>query len=533
MTVFVSNAPQVIGLDHTSQNLLDQVWKQWGAKLPRNIERLVYLDGKNKLKDLQISIPPTLRDRLEVVSGWAEKAVSEPANRTVWDGMLTEDGNDDPFALAEILHANRFRVELPQGVRASMSYSCAFLSTTPGDVLSGEPKVMQMFHSAMWASGLWDRRRRALSVGLLINGVDAIGQPTKFTLLFPFETVVCVKGPVSWYAESVLHNGIGRVPLEVFPLGPELDRPFGRSRIDRRVMSLVDRAVRGGSRLDVHSELFSAMKLLLLGADESAFRDENGNTVPLWTWYMGRFNALSRDEEGELPQLQQIRAESPEPHIATMRQLASEFSGHTGVPLGSLGIAQEQPESEGAKNVAREDIVFMVERQHEIYGGAMLRAFENTVMLRDGLTEPPAEFARIEMLWRRPDRASQAALADAGTKQVAVAELEGTEVGMRMIGMSQPMIRQALAEKRRRESGTVLDRLAGAATPESQIGGDEDLTRAKTAEARLSALGVGVRAGADPAAVAKIVGLDGIKMTGAVPVSLRMPQDEASGLEEK
>lgn len=534
MTVYVPDAPQVSGLDHTTQNLLDQVWKQWKSKLPRNIERLIYLDGKNKLKDLQVSIPPTLRDRLEVVSGWAEKAVSEPANRTVWDGMLTEDGNDDPFGLSEILHANSFRVELPQGIRASMSYSCSFLSTTPGDVLSGDPKVLQMFHSAMWASGLLDRRRRALSVGLLINAVDAIGQPTQFTMLLPFETVICVKG-ASWYVQSVQRNGIGRVPLEVLPLGPELDRPFGRSRIDRRVMSLVDRAVRGGSRLEVHSELYSAMKLILLGADQSAFQDEQGNTVPLWSWYMGRFNALENNEEGEKPTIEKISAESPEPHIATMRQLASEFSGHTGVPLGSLGIAQDQPESVDAKNVAREDIVFMVERQHDVYGHAMIRSFENTVMLRDRLAEPPAEFARIEMMWRRPDRASQASIADAGAKQVAAAKLEGTEVGMRMIGMSNSRVRQAIAELKRRDAGSVLDRLAPQQDPLGEGVSDLDALVKESAaiKAQLDAVGVGVRAGADPDDVATRVGLDGLKFTGATPVSLRQPRDEASELEDR
>lgn len=528
MTVYVSDAPQVSGLDHTSQNLLDQVWKQWKDKLPRNIDRLLYLDGKNKLKDLQVSIPPTLRDRLEVVSGWAEKAVSEPSNRTVWDGMLTVDGNDDPFALAGLLHQNNFKVELPQGIRASMAYSCAFLSTTPGDVLSGEPQVITMFHSAMWASGLFDKRRRALSVGLLINEVDAIGQPTKFTLLLPFETIICVKG-VSWYVEAVLPNGLGRVPLEVMPLTPELDRPFGRSRIDRRVMSLVDRAVRGDSRLEVHSELYSAMKLILLGADKSAFQDEQGNTVPLWSWYMGRFNALENNEEGEKPSIEKISAESPEPHIAMMRHLAAEFSGHTGVPLGSLGIAQDNPESADAKNVAREDIVFMVERQHGVYGHKMIRSFENMVMLRDGLSEPPAEFARIEMMWRRPDRASQAAIADAGVKQVAAAQLEGTEVGMRMMGMSQHMIRQAMAERARLAAGNLLDRLDGTGA----VGGEDLLQKAQIAKAQLEALGMGVRAGADPEAVAEKVGLPGIKMTGAVPVSLRMPAEDAGDLEDK
>ncbi|UOQ56082.1 hypothetical protein MUN78_10235 [Leucobacter allii] len=531
VNLYLPSPPTVFGFDHSTQNLWDQAWKQWAAKLPRNIERLVYFDGKNKLKDLRISIPPELRNDLNVVSGWAEKAVTEPANRTIWEGMLDEDGSTDPFGLDEILYRNRYQVEFPQAVRSSMTYSCAFQSATPGDVQSGEPEVLIMHHSAMWATGLWDKRRRELSAGFIVGAVDNLGAPTEITFMLPLETYICRKGAAGWVLVSRIPNPIRRVALELLPVAPDLDRPFGRARVDRRVMSIVDRVVRGGSRLDVHSEAFSAMKLFLLGADEAMFKDDQGNTIPMWSFYMARFNALGLNEEGEKPTIEQVSAESPEPHIATLRQYASEFSGHTGVPLGSLGIAQENPESADAKNVAREDVFYMVKQQHAVYGLAKKRTFENAVMIRDRTTEPPEGMARLELLWRRPDHASDAALADAGMKQVTAAELQGTETGMRMIGMTEARIRQAIAEKRRAASGTVLDRLATGG--EQGEGSDEAVRQAQVSKAQLEALGVGVRAGADPADVAERVGLAGIKMTGAVPVSLRMPQEDATGLEEK
>lgn len=452
-------APRVSGLDVYSQNRLDELWMQWVRKLPRNTERLMYLDGRNKLKDLRVAIPPQLKDSLDVVMGWAEKAVSEPANRTVFEGMVGADGLPDPLAVSGMLYENRFDVEFPQAVRAALTYSCAFVSTMPGDVASGQPSVVLSFHSAMWATGLWDRARRALSAGLLVNDVDALGYPKRFTLLLADETLVCEKLPGGWHVTWRSRNRLGRVGLELMPWIPELDRPFGRSRIDRRVMSLVDRAVRAGARLDVHSELFSAMKLILLGVEDEVFKDESGRTVPLWDWYMGRFNTLSSDENGDVPKLEQIRAESPEPHIATMRQLASEFSGHTGVPLGALGIAQDNPESADAKNVAREDIVFAVEQEQRVLNHVLSRSFANMVAIRDGVERSADELAKIEFLWRRPDRASTAALADAGLKQVDAAGLRGTRVGMRMIGMTQAQIAQADEELRRMSAGKLLDRL--------------------------------------------------------------------------
>lgn len=451
--------PRVIGLDEFTQSIFEANVKQWQAKYPRNIERMVYLDGKNKLKDLQVSIPPELRDSLDIVMGWPEKAVFEMANRIRLDGIVTGEDDPDPFGLASVLRDNRFMVEFPQAVTSSLAHSTAFGSVTPGDVSAGEPEQLIMFHSALWATGIWDKRRRALSSGLLISETDANGSPTVMTLMLPRETLVIRKGPKSWYLDGKYPNQLGRVAFENLPYRPTLDRPFGRARIDRKVMSLTDRAVRTGARLEVHSEMFSAMKLILLGVGEDAFTDPSGAKVPLWSFYMGRMSTLSRDEEGELPKIEKITAESPEPHIAVWRQLAADFSGHTGVPMSSLGISTDNPESADAKSMAREDIVADAESQHTVYGFGVSRLLEDVVMLRDGLSEPPAEMAELGLKWRSPVQTTETAQAMAGSQRVNSAPwLADTEVGLELLGLSSDQIKRALAEKRR---SSVSDLVAG------------------------------------------------------------------------
>lgn len=51
-------------------------------------------------------------------------------------------------------------------------------------------------------------------------------------------------------------------------------------------------------------------------------------------------------------------------------------------------------------------------------------------------------------------------------------------------------------------------------------------SEANQMKARFDALGVAIRAGVDPEDAARRVGLPGVKFTGGVPVSLRMPGDE-------
>lgn len=468
--LYYPGAPQVYALPVVEQEALNQLWAQWVAKQPRNITRLTYLDAKNQLKDLQIALPPDLADKLDVVFGWPEKAVYELANRIVLEDIRSADGDPDPFGLRRILHDNRFWLEFPEAVASSVALSTSFVSVSEGDVSRGEPAQLIMFHSALFATGLWDKRLRQMTAGLLINDTDPLGKPTALTLMLPHVTYVCRDNGGGWFVDKEIGNRTGRLMFHRLPLRPNLDRPFGKSRIDRATMSITDRAVRAGSRLEVHAELFATLKLMLLGVGKNTFTDQSGKTIPLWSFLMGRLNGVPKDEDGDVPTLETITAQSPEPHIATLRELASEFSGHTGVPLSALGVSSANPESADSKRVAREDIVNDAERQHLVYGDELVRTLEDVVMLRDGLTEPPVEMMDLSLSWRSPERFTLAAVADAGAKQVAaVPGLADTEVGMEMLGMSRDQIERAQSEMRRAQSGSLLDRVLASRTPGPEL----------------------------------------------------------------
>lgn len=451
------NPPQVAGLSHQVQSLLNELVVVWRQKLPRNNLRTLYVDMKNRTRDLNISIPPALRD-LEIVMGWGEKAVYGLAQRCMWDGVVSPSGVDDPFELRSVLRDNRFDIELPQAVVSQLTHSVSFLSTTPGDVASGEPDVLIMAHSAMWTAGLWDRRRRALRGLVFVGAVDDLGRPTELTVLTPWETVVCVQGAQgAWYVQDVRPNPLRRVLAEPLPFRPTLDRPFGRSRINRQVMSIIDRATRAGLRMDVHGEFFAAAQFLLFGADEDAFKDDAGNQIPMWDWYVGRFKTLSRDEEGELPELHEISQKDPTPHTQMLRQLAGEFSGATSLALSSLGITSENPESAQAMYAAKEDLVIEATNTNRVNGAALSRIFQNTVMLRDGLTEASDELRAVTSKWRNPALPSVVSASDAMVKQIsAIPWLAETDVALEELGYPQETITRLVTQKRRAEQQATM-----------------------------------------------------------------------------
>lgn len=65
-----------------------------------------------------------------------------------------------------------------------------------------------------------------------------------------------------------------------------------------------------------------------------------------------------------------------------------------------------------------------------------------------------------------------------------------------------------------------------------RLGGVTPTGDASEMKAKYDALGVAIRAGVDPDDAAQRLGLAGTKFTGAVPVSLRMPTEDAKALED-
>ena len=456
--------PRVAGLDPDEQLLLDRLFKLWAAKRPRNLLRQLYADGHVKPKNLGISVPDDVAEMLGVVVGWPAKAVFGLADRCIWDGAIGLDGSEDPFELDIILDANQFGLEIDQVIASALTQSVAFITVTPGDATAGEPEVAIAGHSAQWASALWDRPRRRLLAGMTINDVDGQGQPVSLTLYTASEVVHCATAGAGWYPAAVWPHRLGRVPMEALPYEPSLDRPMGRSRITRDVMSITQRAMRTILREDIAQELFTVPGMLLRGVDKETFEQ-----IHSWTWRAGAVKGISRDEEGDVPEVDWTPQASTQPFVEQLRELAAEFAGATSLPLSSLGVIQDNPSSAEAIAAAKEDLVIKAQRSCRTWDSPIARVYQDAVMIRDGLAEAPEELRRVRTRWGDPAKPSVVSQADAVSKQIAAIPWIGeSTVALEALGYSEGQIRRLLADKRRAEAGATLDKLAALAQPEQQ-----------------------------------------------------------------
>ena len=108
------------------------------------------------------------------------------------------------------------------------------------------------------------------------------------------------------------------------------------------------------------------------------------------------------------------------PHSDMLRTVAMAFSGETGIPPSSLGIIHDQPASAEAIRAAEHDMLIDATYQNKFVLGPAVRDIATlAVMVRDGLSEPPADAWRLSARFADPEFRSMSAQADAVQKLAA------------------------------------------------------------------------------------------------------------------
>lgn len=519
---------RALGLSEDETDALSELLDVWSRKRAKNLLLSVYYDSKQAFQDLGISLPPQMRN-VKAALGWPAKGVRALARKHVFEGFSLA-GEPDAFDLNEMLERNRFDLELPQAISSAYKHSCSFITTTRGDTSAGEPEVMIQARDAEWSAAVWDRRRREIRHALAITDVDERTQPTEAVLFMRHATLQLTRTFGVWRAHH-LPNRTGRVLVEPLVYDPQLSRPFGRSRITREVRYLTDSAIRTLLRTETSAEFYSSPQRYALGVKEEAFKDSGR-----WQAILGRLLALELNEEGEKPTVGQFPQMTMSPHLEHYRQLAQNFCSETGLPMSMVGIFADNPASAEAQQAAEAALAEEAEYQWRVFRPSLLRVQQNALMLRDSLTEPPAESWKSQVNWTPARYVSPQASSDYVVKAVgADPQLAGTSVMRRRLGMTQAEIEEVEAEIRRRSSPGLLAQVLearGSTAGGERVDGQRDPK--ETADARLSQINVyrvATQSGAEQASAARYAAGE-IPITalafreGYEPVTLRRTESE-------
>lgn len=445
----------IAGLPEQETEILNRLVQVWENKKSRNSLRYTYYSYKNKLKDFGIAIPDTLHD-VDTVIGWPAKAVNSLASRSRFDGFTFADGEAMGDDLRDVVKQNKLKMVYKQAVTSELISSCSFVTVSAGG--EGEPKVIISAYSALFAAGEWDRRRKRIRHGLTIIDTEKDPnseneEPIWVNLYTDTDTWEIKKTESGWTSKRVPHE-MGRPMMEPLVFRPSLDRPFGQSRISRAVMSITDSAVREALRTEVGAEFYTSPQKYILGVDEDFLEGKSE-----WDAYIGAIMALTRDEEGDVPQVGMFSQGTMQPHTEYMKSLAARFSGETSIPISELGVVHDNPASAEAIYAAKESLVCEAEDLNDINGDSLCEVAKMAMAILKGvpLEDLTPDDLSIEAKFKNPAMPSLVSQADAIVKVIsALPWVAESDVALEEFGFSDEQIRRLRTDKQKAEANAMI-----------------------------------------------------------------------------
>lgn len=452
------------GLSDDEVRVLGHMTNRLSAVAVANATKRAYYDAEQQLKHIGIAIPSEIAARIKPVVGWAGTVIDVLEERLDFQGWAV-DGDDD-YGLEAIFADNTLDLDAPLAHVDALLYGTSFVRAGRGG--EGEPPVVLTMHSPMSSTGVWDTRSRRLQAAFMMVSAKVA------YLDVPGSTITLSRDSVeslTWYPVDRDDHGLPLVPVARMVNRPRTGNMEGRSELTRAVRYYCDAAVRTALGMEGNREFYSIPQLTLAGRGLDAFVDAQGNPTSGWRILAGHAIAIDKDEDGDIPKIDQLQVGSPGPFLDQLRGWSQLLSAEAGIPTTYLGLLTDNPSSADAIRAAEARLVKRAERRQTAFGRTWRQVAELALMVRDG--QVPADVRqRVSVLWRDPATPTRAATADETTKYVSAGILPAdSAVTYQRMGLS----RAEQAQIRKDRAASPLggaDLLASALTRQANRGID-------------------------------------------------------------
>ncbi len=448
------------GLDERDGERLTECIKVLQAHSSNNRRRLRYYNEDVTAREVNmgIAVPDSMAVGSKITCSWAKKAVSSLANRSIFDGFVHTDGNGEDIAeLDELVAQNDLINRYRKSLRSELIHGVNFVTVSRGLEALGEPKALVNFHSADTASAVWDFRHNRIAYGMAILKQDKTTRPTLVHLYNEDATVELSReeNGNEWWAEYLPHMA-HRPLIEPLAYNPDELHPFGQSRIAEPIMNIIDSYLRTRLRMEIGSELFTSPQKVLSGATDEAFEMDKLEA------YINKLLLLGKDEDGDVPVLSMLQAQSMHPHIDVLRSLASEFAGATNTPVSELGIIHDNPSSAQAIYAANEPLIIEAQNLNADNGSSLVNIA--ILMLAIARNVPAVELNGLKMTlqarFKNPAMPSLVSSADSTVKICASnPSFANTDLYWEMLGFDNADIGRVKGDMMRNATQEVITSL--------------------------------------------------------------------------
>lgn len=454
---------------------VENLFQVWNNTRARNRKLSNYYCMANKLKDLGISIPENML-KVNCTVGWCKKAVDALVTRSCFENFVFEGAQNK--RLDELTKQNRLALKVAQATRSALVHGLSAFTVMRGN--EGDPDVMVRAYSANQFACLWDKDKDRIKCGIVLGDVDVDGVANKYVAFFDDYVLTLQRNETIWTSE-VEFNPMGRPLMELFVNDPDIDRPLGHSILTPEILGIVDKAMRDVLRMEVGAEFFTYPQRYVLGAkeelfstipegaeqdDEGVWRDECGNPVTVTTneyskfkAYVGALLAISRDDDGEVPQVGQFSASTADNFTRVFENDAQRFSGATNVPLAQLGVLSNNYTSSDALGASNNPLILSVEQMNRQFGTSLESVAQMIMAVDEGITleQLSDEQKSVQAYFQDASMPTMSSRADAWTKLASSdKDIVGTRVYYEGVGLKQATIDRLLAEK---ENNSVIETL--------------------------------------------------------------------------
>lgn len=388
-----------------------------------------YYNANQPLKDLGIALPKAFSNMRPGV-GWASRAVNTLADRINFDGFAK-----DSFGINDLMDEIGAGAVLNKAKTDALIAGCSFVA-----VQNTSYGVKLMPFTATEATGVIDERTGLLEIGLAVT--EWYPFDSKYTAyaswnkvgLIPRSYALYTGEYTAYFANNelfgIVPNETGRPLLHVITHRQSADRPFGKSRISNTVRRIVDEVGRLKVRYEIAAEFYSAPQRYVNGLADGSIAGSDLEAA------LGKIWAISKDEDGEKPEIGQLAQMSINQFSDQKKDLARDFCAETALTLRNLGYETSNPTSAESLSAMSDDLLLEAQECQTEFGRQFKEIAISARLLLNGNDEMPARLAEIEPSWKPVFQLDVGSAGDALYKLFQVMpELQGTTTAYKMLGM--------------------------------------------------------------------------------------------------
>jgi hypothetical protein len=403
------------------------------SQTPAILSRWLYYDGEQRMLNLGISIPEVLAG-VRVVVDWPRICCDPLVGRANIAGFRMPKATEIDDELAGHWQANDMDGEFPLAVLDSLVAGRGYLVVGAPDV-AGESPIVTV-ESPLNMTVTWDPRTRSVLNAYQAYETDGL---FKATLYLPNQNIYMSRSETTqWVVERRDEHRFGEVSVTRMPNRARTSDREGRSQITRAVQTTTDSACRSLLGMEIAREVYSVPHLAILGASEANFVDPSGRRKSALDMAMNKIIALERDESGDLPTLQQLKAFDPAVFTKIIDNGAQRMAAFTGFPPAYFGqTTTANPASADAIRVAEAGVDRAGEQVQRQSTAAARRTAQLIWRFANGGRPLPADIQRLEVDWIDAATPTPAATSDAMVKQAGAGMVPPTsDVTLSRLGYS-------------------------------------------------------------------------------------------------